>query len=160
MTTLTEFLREKAAKHAAESVKNEGIIKEWDDALRRLYAQVRDWLVASDPDRVLSVDESSTDIHEEALGRYKVPRLNIKALGQWVSLIPKARFTVGTAYPPQKTTPERAAGRVDITNEARRHVLYRFHGPNGDVWLIDDLKSSPVELNRENFEAVLMSYFR
>ena len=38
-------------------------------------------------------------------------------------IIPKARKTVGVASPPRMSAPQRATGRVDITDELRRFVL-------------------------------------
>jgi hypothetical protein len=47
-----------------------------------------------------------------------------------------------------------------MTDEVRRHLLFRFRGADGDVWMIGDVKNPPVELTREVFESALMSYFR
>ena len=59
-----------------------------------------------------------------------------------------------------RSAPERAAGRVDITDELRRYVLYRFQEDGSDVWLIDDLKSGPKPLDQDAFESALMSYLQ
>jgi hypothetical protein len=67
---------------------------------------------------------------------------------------------VGTAHPAQQSAPQRAAGRVDITDELRRYVLYRFPQDGRDLWLIDDLESEPKPLNQEALERALMSYLR
>ena len=88
--------------------------------------------------------------------------------------------TVGTANPPQQFAPQRAEGRVDITDELRRYVLYRFRDNDRDSWVIDGLdlgghdaneKSGPGEvrvirrseqgrLDQEAFEKALMSYLQ
>ena len=52
------------------------------------------------------------------------------------------------------------AGRVDMTDELRRYVLYRFVEEGRDVWLIDDLESEPRPLDQAAFERALMSYLR
>jgi hypothetical protein len=67
---------------------------------------------------------------------------------------------VGIAHPPQKAAPHRAAGRVDITDELRRYVLYRSQEDGRDVWVIDDLGSGQKPLDQGTFENALMSYFR
>lgn len=159
-TTFTDFLREQAAQRKTEMAEREAVVAEWTESLRQLYAQIRGWLQESDPDGILSVKDGVWEVNEEGLGKYSVPCLDIRGLGRWVGIVPKARYTVATAHPPQKTTPERAAGRVDITNEVRRFILYRFHGEDGDLWLIDDQKNAPRVLDREAFEAALMSYLR
>jgi hypothetical protein len=38
-------------------------------------------------------------ISEPGLGRYRVPRLNLRAFGKWIGIIPKARKTVGNVTP-------------------------------------------------------------
>lgn len=159
-TTFTEFLREQASKRKAFSAERDEVIKEWTEALGRLYLTVREWLRTSDPDGILSVDEAAWELNEEGLGKYCVPRLDIRGLGRWVALVPKARYTIATAHPPQKVSPERAAGRVDITNEVRRFILYRFRDEGGDTWIIDDQKNPLRVLDQQAFEAALMSYLR
>ena len=67
---------------------------------------------------------------------------------------------MGTAKPPQKSVPERAAGRVDITDELRSYVLYRFRDDSRELWVIDDLHSEPKPLDKEAFEQALMSYLQ
>ena len=71
--------------------------------------------------------------------------------------------------------PQRAEGRVDITDELRRYVLYRFREDGRDVWVIDGLdrgyeekpgqiqyipRSEQRPLDREAFERALMSYLQ
>jgi hypothetical protein len=155
-----EFLRQKAEKYRAEVQSGKATVEEWRAAIEQLFAQLRHWLKESDPEGVIEIEESHQDLTEPGLGRYRVPRLNLRAFGKWVGIIPKARNTVGTAQPPQKSAPQRAAGRVDITDELQRYVLYRFQEDGRDVWLIDDLESGQKPLDREAFERALMSYLR
>jgi hypothetical protein len=159
-TTFREFLQQQAEKHQAEVQSGKAMVDEWRAAVQRLFAQLRAWLRESDPDEIIEIKEGQEDVTEPGLGRYQVPRLDLRAFGKWVGIIPKARKTVGTAKPPQKSAPERAAGRVDITDELRRYVLYRFQKDVGDVWVIDDLNSEAKPLDREAFEKALMSYLR
>jgi hypothetical protein len=159
-TTFRDFLRQQAEKHQAEVRAGKATVDEWRAAIERLFAQLRAWLKESDPEGVIEIEEGQAEITEKGLGHYRVPRLDLRAFGKWVGIIPKARHTVGTATPPQKSAPQRAAGRVDITDELRRYVLYRFQEDGGDVWLIDDLESGPKPLNQDAFERALMSYLR
>src|SRR5947208_1679715 len=137
-TTFTDFLREQAAKHEAEIKAGKATVEEWRTAVEQLFQQMRTWLAASDPDGIIKIEQGQEEIVEPGLGRYKVPRLNLDVFGKGIWIIPKARKTVATAHPPQKAAPERASGRVDITDELRRYLLYRFRQHNGDVWMIDD----------------------
>jgi hypothetical protein len=177
-TTFKEFLHEQAQKHQAEAP----IIDEWRAAIERLFVQIRQWLKESDPEGFIEIEEKQQDVREPGLGYYRVPRLDLRAFGKWIGIIPKARRTVATAQPPRKSAPERAEGRVDITDELRRYVLYRFREEGRDVWLVDGLEPGyedsekawpgqvqykppanirpPKLLDREAFEKALMSYLR
>lgn len=157
-TAFRDFLRRQAEKHQADETAR--IVDEWRTAIERLFLQMRAWLKESDPQGFIDIEESQHEVTEPGLGRYSVPHLTLCAFGKSIFIIPKARRTVGTATPPQKSAPERAAGRVDITDELRRYVLYRFQENSQDLWLIDDLESEPKPLNQEAFESALMSYLR
>ncbi len=159
-TAFRDFLREQAKKHQAEFEAGKATVEEWRAAIRHLFAQLRAWLKESDPEGVIEIEEGQQEITERGLGRYRVPRLHLRAFGKWIGIIPKARHTVGTATPPLKSAPQRAAGRVDITDELRRYVLYRFQEDGHDVWLIDDLESGQKTLDQGAFENALMSYLR
>ena len=178
-TTFREFLQQQAKKHQTEANAGKATVDEWRTAIAGLFQQIRKWLELSDPKGLIEIEESHVEITEPGLGRYRVPRLNLRAFGKWIGIIPKARRTVGRATPPQKSAPERAEGRVDITDELRRYVLYRFREGDRDVWLIDGLEQGyevpekpwPGQvqylprlesrpLNQEAFEKALMSYLR
>ena len=176
-TIFREFLHHQAEKHQAEANAGKATVDEWRMAVELLFKQIREWLKESDPKGLIEIEESQEDVKEPGLGRYRVPRLNFRAFGKWIGVIPKARKTVGTAKPPQKSAPQRAEGRVDITDELRRYVLYRFREGDRDVWLIDGLepgyeekawpgqvtvipRSEPRPLDQEAFEKALMSYLR
>jgi hypothetical protein len=160
-TTFTEFLREQAAKQADEATAGKAIVEEWRTAIEKLFRQIRGWLSESDPDGIIQIEEGRHEVREKGLGRYQVPRLDLRAFGKWTGIIPKARNTVASARPPQKAAPERATGRVDMTDEVQRYVLYRFPKEGGgDLWMIDDLRSEPRLLDQQAFEAALMSYLR
>jgi hypothetical protein len=160
--TFTEFLREQAAKYAVEAERGKAVVDEWRTAIEQLFDRIRGWLAEADPEGIIQVEQRQHELTENGLGRYKVPRLDLRGLGKWIGIIPRARNTVGTARPPQRAIPERATGRVDITDEIRRYALYRFPTEDGaDEWLIDDLRSdAPKPLDRQAFEVALMSYLR
>jgi hypothetical protein len=170
-TKLKQFLHEQATKNQD----GKDTIDEWRSAIGRLFSQIREWLKESDPDGVIEIEETEEYVNEPGLGRYRVPRLNLRVLGKWVGIIPKARRTVGSAKPPQKSAPERADGRIDITDELRRYVLYRFRQDGQDVWMIDETgyeeKTWPGQvqyiplpatrsLDQDAFEKALMSYLQ
>jgi len=81
-TNLREFLREQAEKHQAESEAGKAMVKEWRDAIGRLFDQVRQWLKEADPGGVIEIEDSKEEIREPSLSRYRVPRLNLRAFGK------------------------------------------------------------------------------
>ena len=102
------------------------------------------------------------EVTEPGLGRYSISRWNLQAFGKWVGLIPKARKTVKRAAPQQTGAPEQATGRVDITNEIRRYVLYRFGNGTDEQWFMDDTaaNSELQPLTADRFESALLGYFQ
>jgi hypothetical protein len=178
-TAFSEFLQQKAKKHAAEATAGKATTDEWRTSITQLFKQIRVWLKESDPEGLIVIEEGQQEITEPGLGRYRVPRLDLNAFGKWIGIIPKARRTVGTAKPQPQSPPQRAEGRIDITDELRRYVLYRFRKDAGDAWLIDGLehgfeavektwpgevghvrRSEPRPLDQEAFEKALMSYLQ
>ena len=176
-TPFREFLQQKAKTVQAESEARKPVIEEWRNAVDRLFMQIREWLKESDPDGLIGVEEGQKEILEPGLGDYRFPYLNLRAFGKWIGIIPKARRTVGTAKPPQQAAPTRAEGRVDMTDELQRYVLYRFRENGHDLWMIDGLDRSydaaetpamvryvplpnPKPLDQAAFEKALMSYLR
>jgi hypothetical protein len=172
-TALREFLQ----KHRAEAEAGMETIDQWRVSVQQLFDQIRQWLKESDPDDLIDIEDRQQEIREPGLGRYRVPRLDLHVFGKWIGVIPKACRTVGTAKPPQTSVPQRAEGRVDITDELRRYVLYRFREGGRDVWVIDGLergyeertwpgqvqvmpRSEPRPLDQEAFEKALMSYLQ
>jgi hypothetical protein len=159
-STLSELLQERRESYEAESTRNKELIAEWVQAIERLFAQLCAWLETADPERILQVEKVNVEVHEPNVGHYLAPRLNIRAFGKWIGIIPKARKTVGTARPPRPGAPAHATGRVDITDEIRRYVLYRFEGEEDGSWFVEGpLDDSLKILTQELFEEALMSYF-
>ena len=161
-TSLRDFLKQNAALYTAESEKSRLIIEEWEAAVERLFTQLEVWLGAADPEGIIRRERSQIEVTEPGLGRYPISRLNLRAFGKWVGLIPKARKTVKRAAPQQKGAPEQATGRVDITDEIRRYVLYRFNNGAEERWFIDDsaMNSELQPLTADRFESALLSYFQ
>jgi hypothetical protein len=161
--SLREFLKEKAEEIASDQSKNNQLIAEWQVAVNRLIETAEKWLIAADPNGLIRRERKSIEINEPRFGRYGTKSLNLECLGKWVGVIPKARKTVKRAAPQQDGAPEKATGRVDITDEIRRYVLYRFgEGPDEERWFIEDsATNAPMQpLTEERFESALLSYFQ
>lgn len=161
-TSLKDVLNEKAARYAAESEKNREAIEEWRRAVEALFNQLMDWLAVIDPDSHVQHELTQIKVTEPGLGQYEIARLDLRALGKWVGVIPKARKTVKSASLQQADSPERASGRVDITDEIRRFILYRFGEGTEEQWFVDDTatKDDLYPLTREQFESALVAYFQ
>jgi hypothetical protein len=159
-STFTDFLHQYAAKHGTDFQTNQALIEEWQAAVAKLFAQIRQWLAELDPERLITIEEGTQRINEPRLGRYSIPRLDLYVLGTWIGIIPKARLTIGTVHPPRESTPERATGRVDITNDVLRFILYRYQTDGESGWVLDDLRTEPKPLDRTAFEKALMSYLQ
>jgi len=159
--TLNELLRSKVRDFQAETEKNIGVVSEWQASLARLFNQLKEWLAAADPDRILQIQESFKEVKEPGLGHYSAPRMDIRALGQWIAVLPKARRTMRSATPPRALSPENATGRVDVTDDLLRYILYRFGTGESEIWTIEGPDGSALqELNAKTLEAALVSYFR
>lgn len=161
-TSLREVLKQKAVQYAAEDEKNRHLLDEWRDAVEKLFSQLEKWLDAADPEGFIQHERSPIEVSEPGLGRYSISRLNLRAFGKWVGVIPKARKTVKRAAPQQKGAPEQATGRVDITDETRRYVLYRFGQGAEAQWFLDDIATNgePQPLTSDRFESALLGYFQ
>jgi len=85
--TFKEFLREQAAKEAAQATKAKDVVDEWRTAVEKLFRQMRAWLAESDPDGVIEIKEQQQEVREPGLGRYHVPRLDLHAFGTWIGII-------------------------------------------------------------------------
>lgn len=159
-SAFSELLVQQRETYKAESAKNQEMIQEWLQAIDKLLEQICGWLEAADPERILQVEKDNTEMHEPNLGHYLAPRLIIRAFGKRIGIIPKARKTVGTARPPRPGAPAHATGRVDITDEIRRYVLYRFDGEDDNSWFIENPSDGSLRLlTQELLEEALMSYF-
>lgn len=159
-STLGELLEKKAESYRSEAEKNKFVIDDWVEAIRKLHSDIRGWLASSDPKGNLQLEVKTADIAEPNVGRYEAPRMDFRAFGEWVGLIPKALKTIKSARPPQSTAPVRATGRVDLTDELVRYVLYRFTDADGDSWFIEGPTDGLHPLTQQRFEEALMSYFQ
>jgi hypothetical protein len=160
-TPLSEFLHQKAAEYHQLNQRNQQVIHEWCFAVERLHSQMLDWLQQSDPKMMIQPERSHVRISEPDLGPYEIQRLTLRAFGKWIGILPKARLSMKNAPPPQRSVPANAVGRMDITDEIRRYVLYRIQEGDECHWVIDDLTSAePAPLDRPRFEEALLSYLR
>lgn len=88
--------------------------REWLLALSELLSLLRKWLNEAERKTLLSIKEYSISIHEERLGSYDAPAMEITTPGGLsVSVRPRARFVVG------------GMGRVDLSTSSKSRILVR-----------------------------------
>jgi hypothetical protein len=149
--TFQDFLKDKANEINQDTRRKRR--DEWLAAVNRLIAQLREWLKEADPDAFLAVVPFEIEKREEALGFYQAPGLSIRLGASEVKVVPVARNVVGTVGPGDKGG-MRGEGRVDITDGARKYMLYRTL-QDGERWHVLDAHYEPAPLDKARFEAVL-----
>jgi hypothetical protein len=128
--------------------------EEWVAAVRRLVERLRDWLAESDPRKLLDVVPLSLERAEPSLGVYEVPGLKISAGDASVQIVPVGRNAVGiVGLPGDGGLP--AEGRVDVTDGARRYILYRTLKDGQESWYVVDERFRATPLDRGRLEEVL-----
>ena len=158
-TTFTDFLRQKAAKYEAESDDNQAAFPRGSNAFKAIRTDPRR-LNESVPEGVLKIEQSDWPATARN-DRHPAPASNSAHSGKEVYLVPEARKTIGSASSPQKSAPDRAIGRVDITDEIRDASVSPFARWGKDAWYINDPVSGEQKpLDQQTFEAALMSYFQ
>src|SRR5208283_1746421 len=138
MSTLQEFLKERADQlHASLSEKTK-IQKEWSDAIHRLVIQIVDWLKDADSERILDVQLETKQLRELGVGVYFVPSLQVRLEAQEVRVDPIARNAVGPVWSDGAIHTGKSFGRVDLTNGVDRYLMYRVAVDPEDRWVIVD----------------------
>lgn len=109
-----ELLKRERDRGDTAKQDTEAARREWLLALGDLMAKIRNWLNAAERETLLSVKEYSVSIHEERLGDYDAPALEVVTPGGFVvNIRPKARFVVG------------GMGRVDLDASPKLRILVR-----------------------------------
>lgn len=153
MSTLSEFLEEKAREHNVEERQKR--VKEWLDALISLRSNLRQWLNQADKEnRFLIITDTEFDKLESGLGAYTAPGLIILFGDSEVEIIPVARNVVGGANL-REDVPARFEGRVDITNGTEKYICYRAIQDHSDQWYVMDENHQFTKLDQTRFEEIM-----
>ena len=157
-----DFLQQKAGETGWKE-RAERRVK-WLEAVERLFARVQDLLNEADPDGLLEIVRYKVERVEERLGVYDAPALKIRLATQSVDVVP-----VGLNVPKplrlmnllavqgnQSRWGDLAAGRVDVTDGERRHMLFRSVDTGRDCWYVMINQASGIkELDRQSLEEIL-----
>lgn len=157
MKTFQEFLKEQATYVRAEEAVREARKHEWVAAVRTLMAELKTWLMESDTERILRVEERIFERFDESIGPYEIMALSIWLGKRGVGVEPVAFDVLGPMLVPTGGTWK---GRVDLIGEDHVNVkLYRCVKSNeADSWWIVDRDDRQVRLfTRDGFESALLS---
>ena len=159
-TGFQEFLRQKAEQSGVrERNRNRA---EWLLALNRLFEQIRGWLRSSDPENLIDAVPYEVQLLERRLGIYDAPALKILLGANEVDVVPVGRFSIGPV-PTEKVLSHlciegasgTVAGRVDIKNKEKRHLLIREVSTAQDRWFAVDGRSNVAPLDHPRLETIL-----
>jgi hypothetical protein len=158
MKTLKEFLGERSEIERSRADEKKAIQQEWIWAVRGLIQQLKDWLVESDADHLLEIDEILHRIRENDVGVYTVPGLVIHYEAREIQIVPVARMVVGPLLSDGIIRMNRAFGRVDITDGAEKFMLFRSQKDPSDEWMIVEDRGYTVrKFDRPAFEEAIQS---
>lgn len=105
--TLESFLREKKRKddQLKQAVDWEKRKTWWLSKINDLYKEVKEWLGPLTSEGIVNINDYTVDIHEERLGAYTAPYLDINVGSEVVKLMPIGTIIIA------------ALGRVDLIGE-------------------------------------------
>ncbi len=156
MKTLKDFLAEHAEIERGRADEKRAMQQEWTGALHRLIGQIREWLVDSDPEYLLEIEESHHEIREVNVGVYTAPGLVIRLEAREVRLMPIARKVVGPLLSGETIRMARAFGRVDMTNGGEKFTIFRSRKDPSDEWMIvEDWGHVVRKFDRQAFEEAM-----
>ncbi|MFN4218245.1 MAG: hypothetical protein ACK4HB_03055 [Candidatus Bipolaricaulia bacterium] len=145
MADLAEFFRKKKKAIAQLESDRERLLKEWLEALNKLYKQLEEWLKPAQAEG-LKIRRYEKEITEYELGTYQVPALEISFGLRTVHLEPVARFIVG------------GAGRVDM--DSPRGIFKLIRDPATRRWLLVRKTLADAEpLNENSFATLIQEIF-
>jgi hypothetical protein len=150
--TLREFLLQNAPR---DEIGRRRTRDEWVAAVDRLLAQIRAWLVESDSLDLLDLEPIEFERREQHLGAYQIRGLVIHFGERIVKVLPVGRYVLADLGPYAEPGRKRAEGRVDISNDIYRYLLFRKITDAGDQWFVQDERAAIRPLDRAQFEIIL-----
>jgi hypothetical protein len=125
---LGEFLRKKKGEADTSGVDWTAQKEDWVSAVDRLYNVLTEDLLRKliYDEHVVEAERVQTEITEEYVGTYSIPKLVLKVGNEKVELLPKGVNVIG------------AAGRVDLrgARDAVTLIRVRKNGASSDEWQV------------------------
>jgi hypothetical protein len=146
MKTLETFLAQRAEIKRGRADYESTLQREWISAIQRLLDQMIDWLRAADKEHLL----------ENEVGVYDAPGLAIRLDAREVKVVPAARMVVGPDLTNGIVRIVRAFGRVDMTDGARKYLVFRTQVDPTEEWtIVEDEGFTFKKFTRESFEEAM-----
>jgi hypothetical protein len=152
MTTFQDFLEKQAQRQGQKA--RAARRQEWIAAVDRLVGQLRMWLAESDPKHLLNVVQFEIERAEPDLGSYNISSLKIGLGDNAVEVTPVGRDAVGIVGA-HSDNGVRAEGRVDITDGARKFILYRTLSGGEERWHALDERFHAEPFDKHRLECIL-----
>ena len=143
MSELSAFLRKKKADLQENEIRWDIVRQEWLETLKKFYDTIKLWLSEEKREGLLEIEDRVVTLNEEYLGSYQAPALEIKALGQVISLKPVGRLIIG------------AQGRVDMESYKGKERFLFLSPEQGWAVLEERGKKTFTSLTKEVFEEIL-----
>jgi hypothetical protein len=129
--------------------------QEWLQAYQSLKNRIREWLGEDGGDRIRFESEWIRQ-NERALGSYNIEGFRVEIGDSSVHFVPVSRNVIARINPPEGGE-FRGAGRVDVTDGARKYHLYRTIQDQGDVWyVVDEDRRRATPLSKKRLQEILM----
>ena len=127
---------------------------EWIAALDHLYEQILSWIQEADPKGLLIVERMELTRREPRLGTYTAPAMKI-SLGEAAVRVVPMGSDIHDSYRNEDGTEGRYEGRVDITDDLHKYVLYRVADEGSQAWIVVGRSGPPKRFDRAQLEAIL-----
>lgn len=126
-----ESLKQDAEQDSQWQADRPKLIADWQQAVKWLFARVREWLASYEQSGLLTFSEEEIPMREEATGPYRIGIMELRAGKATIVLRPVGRFIIG------------ATGRIDmhllgrmIENERIMLLRSTQHGDPEETWII------------------------
>ena len=122
--------------------------------LDHLYEQILSWIQEADPKGLLIVERMELTRREPRLGTYTAPAMKI-SLGEAAVRVVPMGSDIHDSYRNEDGTEGRYEGRVDITDDLHKYVLYRVADEGSQAWIVVGRSGPPKRFDRAQLEAIL-----
>ena len=144
--TLEDFLRAKKKKdeELKQAVDWEKRKTWWLGKINELYKEVKEWLGPLTSEDILNIKDDTVDIHEERLGTYRAPYLDINVGSEVVKLMPVGAIIIA------------ALGRVDLIGEegsVKIALEQKGHRPQVRAYIVkEEIAKSKKQSNLPDYD--------